>query len=85
MTAGNLVGSILLTIFFGALWLVLGKMVDMIARIANITMLQMPVFQDGIAGFNQAAGIFGILGVIILGGIWANYILNELSASTMEV
>jgi hypothetical protein len=85
MTAGNLVGSILLTIFFGALWLVLGKMVDMIARIANITMLQMPVFQDGINGFNQASGIFGILGVIILGGIWANYILNELSASTMEV
>jgi hypothetical protein len=85
MSAGNLIGSVLLTIFFAAFWTVLGKVVDTFARVANLTFATMPVYQSGINGFNMQAGIFGILGVIVIAGIWGNYLMNAMSERSQEV
>lgn len=85
MSAGNLLGAVMLTIFFGAFWTVLGKVIDIFARVANVTLAMMPVYQDGINAFNMQAGIFGILGVIVIAGIWANYLMNAMSERSQEV
>jgi hypothetical protein len=85
MSAGNLLGAIMLTIFFSAFWTVLGKVVDTFARVANLTFAQMPVYQDGINAFNMQSGIFGILGVIVIAGIWGNYLMNAMSERSQEM
>jgi flagellar biosynthesis protein FlhB len=85
MSAGNLLGATIITVLVGGLLMVIGKVVDIFASVANTIFSNGVYYQGGIDGFNMMITVFRVLGVIIIAGVWANYMLNEISTSSKEV
>lgn len=85
MSAGNLFGTILIGIFLGAVWTILGFVIDKVTTIANITFHMMPVYEDGVLGFNMISTFYGFLLIIIWFGLALNYVMNENSQANQEV
>lgn len=85
MSAGNLVGAVMVSVLIGGLLLVMGKVVDIFVRVAGITLASGAYYQDGINGFNMMTGVFQVIGVIIIIAVWVNYALKEMSESSQEV
>jgi hypothetical protein len=85
MSAGNLAGAVIITVFIGGLLMVMGKVIDIFASVANSVFSNGVYYEAGIDGFNMMITVFRVLGVIIIAGVWANYMLNEISSSSKEV
>jgi type II secretory pathway component PulF len=79
MSAGNLLGTLFVSVMASALWIVLGFAIDKIARVFNHTMQVLPTFQDAANGFTITQTIWGFLLVIIWIALWVNYAQNEAS------
>lgn len=85
MSWGSLFGSGWNTLVLGALWTLLGKFVEVLAKAFNKTILIVPTFQDAVNGFSIMQTAWVVIMVIILLGIWINYIANNNAASNQEV
>ena len=77
MSAGNLLGTILVCIAASALWITLGAGVDKIGQVFNYTIRVLPTFQDAANGFNLMQVAWSILLVVIWIVAWFNYAQNE--------
>jgi hypothetical protein len=82
MGAGNLIGSVFTTIFFGGLWIVLGAAVDKIVKAFNTSIKVLPSMQDAVNGMSVMEWIWTILLVIVFMAIWINYLMNENSQAS---
>lgn len=82
MSAGNLIGSIFNTIFFGMLWVVLGMIVEKMFRAFNYSMTVLPTLQDAANGLTIMQTAWSVICVIIFLVIWINYTLNENSQAS---
>jgi hypothetical protein len=77
MSWGSLIGAILNTIGLGALWVALGKFVEVLTRAFNYSITVVPSFQDAVNGFNIQQTAWTAIMVIILIMIWVNYFINS--------
>jgi hypothetical protein len=84
MSAGNLVGAVMVTVIVGGLMMVVGKLIDLMTQALNSTIVNMAVYEDGVIGYNMMTGIFRVLGIIVIAVIWYNYFVNEASERSME-
>jgi type II secretory pathway component PulF len=85
MSWGSLFGAMMNTVAFGALWVVLGKVIEVITKAFNHAITVIPTFQDAVTGFNMMQWGWSGMMVIILLGIWFNYVANSSAASNQEV
>ena len=85
MSSGALFGTIMNFFLFAAIWVVIGQVFDKVGQVFNTSMRIMPTMQDAVNGFSLAQTIYGILPIIVLIALVANYIITENSNSTMEV
>lgn len=85
MSWGSLFGSGWNTLVLGALWTLLGKFVEVLAKAFNRTITIIPTFQDAVNGFNMMQTAWIAIMVIIFLGIWINYIANSHAVSNQEV
>ena len=82
MGAGNLLGAIFNTIFFGGLWVVLGMVVEKLFRAFNTSIGILPSLQDAANGLTIMQIGWSIICVIIFIVIWLNYLFNENSQAS---
>ena len=82
MSAGNFIGSVFNTVFFGGLALVLGYAVEKVFRAFNHSISVLPTFQDAVNGFTILQVIWSLIWIIIFLVIWVNYFLNENSKAS---
>ena len=85
MSWGSLFGSMMNTVAFAAIWVIGGKYVEVIARSFNTLIKIVPTFQDAVNGMNMMQWGWTAVMVIIILGIWLNYIANNNAASNQEV
>ena len=85
MSWGSLFGAFWNTVAFAILWVVLGKFVEVITKAFNKTITILPSFQDAVNGFNMMQMAWAAIMVIILLGIWVNYIANSNTSANQEV
>ena len=77
MSWGSLFGALFNTVAFAALWTILGRFVEVLTRAFNYTITILPSFQDAVNGFNLMQYAWIAIMVIILIGIWVNYIVTS--------
>jgi hypothetical protein len=82
MSAGNFIGSVFNTVFFGGLALVLGYAVEKVFRAFNHSITVLPTFQDAVNGFTVLQTIWSAIWIIMFIVIWVNYLLNENSQAS---
>jgi len=74
---GSLFGALMLTVAFAAIWVILGKAVEVITRAFNASIMVLPTFQDAVNGMNIMQYAWTGIMVLIFLGIWINYVINE--------
>lgn len=82
MGAGNFLGSVFNTIFFGGLWVVLGKVIEVLFKAFNKSISLLPTLQDAANGLTIMQSIWIVIPIIIFIVIWANYMFNENSQAS---
>jgi hypothetical protein len=82
MSAGNLIGALWNTAFFGGLWVILGAALDKIFKAFNTSMAVLPTLQDAVNGMGIMQSVWAYILVIIFFVIWLNYLLNENSLAS---
>jgi len=82
MSAGNLLGSIWNTVFFGALWVILGAAIQKIFVAFNTSLKVLPSLQDAVNGMGIMQTIWTFILIIMFIVIWFNYMMNEQSQAS---
>lgn len=82
MSAGNLFGAIWNTVILGALWVVLGAVIDKIFRVFNTSISVLPTLQDAAHGMSLMKTGYTAIMIVVFIVIWANYMLNESSQAS---
>ena len=77
ISAGNLLGTILVDVAAFAMWLVLGAAIDKIGHVFNYTIRILPSFQDAVTGFNNTQIVWSVILIVVWIVSWVNYALNE--------
>ncbi len=85
MSAGGLFGYVFNIITFGAIWWVLGALVDRLGMVFNQTIEVLPTFQDAVNGFSTVQVIWGSLLAIMYVFLSINYFLTANSDVPQEV
>lgn len=79
MSAGNLLGTILVDVAAFAIWSILGLAIDKIGHVFNYTIRILPSFQDAVTGFNMTQTVWLVMLIVVWVVSWVNYALNESS------
>jgi hypothetical protein len=85
MSAGGIVGVVMNTLLFIALWSIVGIVVDKLGAAFNQTITLMPTMQDAVNGFHITQIIYGVLPAIVFIVLLINYFVNENAQSSGEV
>ena len=85
MSAGGLFGYVFNIIAYGAIWWVLGALVDRLGMAFNSTINVLPTFQDAVTGFTTIQVIWGSLLAIMYIFLSINYFITTNSQQTQEV
>lgn len=79
MSAGNFLGSMFNTVFFAALWIIFGYVLQKLFTAFNYSMNLLPSMADAANGLTIMQFGFIVVPVIIFLVIWMNYLFNEIS------
>ena len=86
MSAGSFFGAVFITVVMGGLLMVMGKVVTILNATVNAVFANGVYYQGGIDAYNMLVAIFAYaVPVIIIAGAWANYIMTQISKTSMEV
>lgn len=77
MGAGNLLGAVWNTCFFGGIWIVLGAVVDKLFSAFNRSIRVLPSLQDAANGMDIMKTAWVVIMILIFFVVWLNYLLNE--------
>jgi hypothetical protein len=77
MGAGNLIGLVFNMFVFGAMWTILGGLVDRIITVFNISLKVLPSLQDAANGLSIMQTIWSSLLILMFIALIINYIMNE--------
>ena len=85
MSFGSLFGAMWNTVAFAVIWVILGKVVEVVTRAFNISITVLPSFQDAVNGMNIMQTAWTGIMVLIFIGVWVNYVINEHQATNQVV
>ena len=77
MGAGNLIGLVFNILVFGAIWTILGGLVDRIIKAFNVSIKVLPSLQDAANGLSIMQTVWASLLILMFIALIINYIMNE--------
>ena len=84
MSFGSFFGACFNTSAAAAIWTVCGKFVEVVTKGFNQVITVVPTFQDAVTGFTIQQFAWSAIMVVILLGIWLNYLINSSNPANQE-